>query len=340
MAGQNRKNIFTEIIVGAFMLMVFLALIIFTALTAGMDLITGRGRQTLTFTFTNVAGLRAQDSVIMRGMPVGKIRKLTLTTNGVLVEAIVDEKVALRQGYSASVKSTSLLGGHFLDLVEGDGAEIDAGIDHPLTGTPPHDWMADLSASIIDLRAFIKKIDGDKIASIIDNIDSTAHGLSNIVARVDAGQGTLGKLLSPDDTVYADLQATLASVREFTGHLNDNDGSINRLLADKGELYLSLSNTLHSLDIVSTRLRDGEGTLGKLLSNDDTIYTNIVAITADLKHLVTRVDAGDGTLGKLVNDPSLYNNVEGLVLDARSALDNFRETTPITSFGSLLMGGL
>ena len=341
----NRKNLFSEIVVGAFMVMVLLALIVFTALTAGIDFATGRGRKTLTFVFDDVAGLRAQDSVIMRGMPVGKVRKLSLGENGVLVEVLVDDSVNLREDYIATVRVSSILGGNHLALDEGSGAVI--GTHAPLPGATPRNLMVEVEAAVGDLRQFVGNLNGlvttldaAQINTIIADIGSTARGLSNIVSRVDAGQGTIGKLLSADATLYDDLGGILANVREFTTRLNESDGSVSRLLSDNGELYGSLASTLANLDTITTRLRDGEGTLGKFLSADDAIYNDIAVVTAGLRQLVGNLGEGGGTLGKLISDPSLYNNAEGLILDARSALDNFRETTPLTTFTSLIMGGL
>jgi hypothetical protein len=49
----------------------------------------------------------------------------------------------------------------------------------------------------------------------------------------------------------------------------------------------------------------------------------------------------EGTLGKLLSaDDTLYKDVKGLVGDARQTLDGIRETTPVTTFSTILMGGL
>lgn len=340
MAGGSGRNIFSELIVGFFMLIVAAALIIFTALTAGMDMFTGKGRQHMAFHFSDVAGLRAQDSVVMRGMPIGKVRRLTLVPDGVHVEILADQRLQLNEGYLATVRANSLLGGNHLLLVQGGGDALPHDEETVYTGTPPTDWLADLNDTIAEIRGVIRRVDGEKVASIIADVGATTRSLSNIVSRVEAGEGTLGKLLSADDTVYEDLSATLENLREVSQNLSSGDGSIARLLADDGTLYHSLSNTLGNINAVSARLESGDGTLGKLLSPDDTLYTNLLDASTGLKDLVAKIDSGDGTLGKLATDPTLYNEVEGLILDARSTLDNFRETTPITSFGSLLVGGL
>ena len=47
---------------------------------------------------------------------------------------------------------------------------------------------------------------------------------------------------------------------------------------------------------------------------------------------------GKGTLGKLLSDESMYNEVNGLIKDVRQVLDNYRDTTPISTFSSLAIG--
>jgi hypothetical protein len=36
----------------------------------------------------------------------------------------------------------------------------------------------------------------------------------------------------------------------------------------------------------------------------------------------------------------MYDEVQGAIKDVRQVLDNYRDTTPISTFGSLIMGGL
>ena len=56
--------------------------------------------------------------------------------------------------------------------------------------------------------------------------------------------------------------------------------------------------------------------------------------------MAEKLAKGEGTLGRLVNEDELYREVQGLAKDVRQTLDNFRDTTPISTFGSLIMGGL
>ena len=53
-----------------------------------------------------------------------------------------------------------------------------------------------------------------------------------------------------------------------------------------------------------------------------------------------RLKNGEGTLGKLSADESLYRELDGLVRDIRQIIDNYRDTTPISTFSSLATGAL
>ena len=52
------------------------------------------------------------------------------------------------------------------------------------------------------------------------------------------------------------------------------------------------------------------------------------------------MEKGEGTLGKLSADSKLYDEVTALLKDVRQIVDNYRDTTPISTFGSLIGGAL
>ena len=114
----------------------------------------------------------------------------------------------------------------------------------------------------------------------------------------------MGKLLSTNDAVYVDLKASLANIRRVTDDLKAGKGLAGRLVYDK-KLGADASELLEHLNGVSARL-----------------------------------DKGSGTLGKLMSDQELYNELNALIKDVRQIVDNYRDTTPVSTFGSLIMGGL
>jgi len=276
----------------------------------------------------------------------------------------------LRESCQITVAALSLLGGNYLLLEEGTGKQqpLESTI---FKGVPPADWMRDLGEIARNLNDLTSQ---GNLKNIVTNFEAMSEKLNAVATRVERGEGTLGKLLSTNDQVYADVAATVASTKNIAGRLERGEGTVGKLLSSDDSVYMDLKKTLaHAADI-SERLASGEGTIGKLLSKDDAIYrdiqgsvANIKAITAriaagdgllgritqdkqlsddaaklisNLKDFSAKLSAGDGTLGKLTSDPELYNEVNGLIKDVRQVVDNYRDTTPISTFAGLVGGAL
>ena len=388
---KKNSDVFSEVIVGIFMVAVIALLGYFTIIISGMDVMFGRKRATATIAFKDVGGLKERDNVIYRGMKVGTVDRIILGQSNILVEASVDDDVVLRKSCRVSVSALSLLGGNYLLLEEGTGEP------QPLTttvfhGEPPVDWMRDLGTIARNLSDLTS--DGN-VRSIVTNFEATAANLNTIVSRVERGEGTVGKLLSSDDTVYNDISNAVASAKTaaadisaIASRVERGDGTLGKLLSTNDVIHADLRDALASartaldavksaatnINAIAARLERGEGTMGKLLSSDDAVYAdlkaslaNIRKVTDDLKageglagRLVydkklgadasellenlngvsSRLAKGSGTLGKLMTDQELYNELNALIKDVRQIVDNYRDTTPVSTFGSLIMGGL
>ncbi len=142
---------------------------------------------------------------------------------------------------------------------------------------------------------------GSKPFDIITDLGEAVKGLQAMITAVSEGQGTLGKLLQ-DDTLYENMVVV-------------------------GE----------DLKNVSQRIQQGEGTLGKILY-DESLSDDLEATMASIRSISAAIDEGEGTLGKLVRDAKLYDETTLMVEDMRAAVDDLREASPITSFGSVLFG--
>ena len=388
---KKNSDVFSEVIVGIFMVAVIALLGYFTIIISGVDVMFGRKRATATIAFKDVGGLKERDNVIYRGMKVGTVDRIILGQSNILVEASVDDDVVLRKSCRVSVSALSLLGGNYLLLEEGTGEP------QPLTttvfhGEPPVDWMRDLGTIARNLSDLTS--DGS-VRSIVTNFEATAANLNAIVSRVQRGEGTVGKLLSSDDTVYNDISNAVASAKTaaadisaIASRVERGDGTLGKLLSTNDVIHADLRDALASartaldavksaatnINAIAARLERGEGTMGKLLSSDDAVYAdlkaslaNIRKVTDDLKageglagRLVydkklgadaselldnlngvsSRLAKGSGTLGKLMTDQELYNELNALIKDVRQIVDNYRDTTPVSTFGSLIMGGL
>ena len=291
------RELTVEVIVGAFMVMIFLGLSYFTIILSKSHI--GREKKEIVIRFSDVMGLREGDSVVVRGMPVGQVKALRLEQNGVHVIASVgtDSDISIRKGHKMTIVSTSMLGGRHLEIYEGpDDADVLAS-DIVYQGVDPYDLMSDAAEVINEMKLSI--VEG----GVLENIKTISSDLSELSTRLRTGKGPLGKLLAEDSTLYDDVSATVASMRD-----------------------------------IAERLEEGKGTLGKLLSKDDTLYKDMSDAVASLKEVAEKIEKGEGTAGKFVNDDALYKEVEAVVREVRAAVDDFRETAPVVSFGSVFFG--
>ena len=78
----------------------------------------------------------------------------------------------------------------------------------------------------------------------------------------------------------------------------------------------------------------------KLAADASLLVERLSTASADLADAASRLRNGEGTLGKLSSDSKLYDEVTALIKDIRQMVDNYRDTTPISTFGSLIGGAL
>ena len=388
---KKNSDVFSEVVVGVFMVAVLALLVYFTVVISGVDVLFGREKALARIAFTDVGGLKERDNVVYRGMKVGIVEKIELAPTNVMVTVLVDRGVVLREGCHASVSALSLLGGNYLLLEEGAGA-VQPLATTVFRGDPPIDWVRDLGKIAGSLNEVLN--DGS-FRSIISNFEATAENVNKIVARVERGEGTAGRLLSRDDTVYQDLREAVAGAKRAVGdaektfdgarktfdhaaavaeRLDRGEGTLGRLLSTDDAVYADLKQTLANAAAISARIERGEGTLGRLTAKDDALWgdlTNAVAnvraataklksgegllgrafndaaladdaakLVANLRTVSERLEKGEGTLGRLMTERELYDEVNATIKDVRQIIDNYRDTTPITTFGALATGAL
>lgn len=341
---KKRSDAFADTVTGVFMIAVLALLGYFTIVISGVDLIRGRSRVEVDVAFDRVGGLKEHDCVMYRGTKVGTVERITLTPSNLVARLSIDDSVVLRDGYRVSVQSMSLLGGNHLVLEEGEGAVLDLART-PLRGEAPTDWMRDFAQVA---RTLNEATDGGELKAIVTNVAAVSEKVRILSERLERGEGTLGRLMAKDDGgLYDDLRTTVANARTTS---------------------VDLKKAVADAAVIAERLKNGEGTVGKLLASDTKLYDDLQAgvasfrkacesfdlgdVKGDVKGLVSeanrllgslntvadRLKNGEGTLGKLAADETLYREVEGLVRDIRQVIDNYRDTTPVSTFTSLATG--
>ncbi len=322
MKRSQLREMSMEIVVGAFMFMILLALGFFTIILSHQNIF--KPTYPLQVRFEHVQGLRQGDNVFMRGVMIGRVKSLTVEPDGVLVKATLEQEPSIREGYRIEIKPSSVLGGQYLSIYEGPPGEERVDIDTILYGVEPIDLMDEATAAVKSIR------DAMEEGQILYNIEKTMANLSVMTEDMAEGRGTIGRLLV-DDTLYNNLEEITVNLREVSAMLERGDGTLGALLHDD-TLYVNLTD-------VSTRLAEGQGVLGRLLAEDETLYDDVAATAAAMREFTERISKGEGTMGKLIADDELYEEAKLLLHEIRAAVDDFRETAPITTFTSIFFGG-
>ena len=304
------REVTIEILVGLFIFVVLTLLGVFTIVLSQESLL--RKSYAYEFVFSEVGGLREGDNVFLRGMNVGRVKQTDLQDSHVRVYVTLDVPIQLRHGYKIDVVDSSMLGGKNLKIYEGPEDAPEIGENTTILGSKP--------------------------VEIIEVLGRAVGELQQTINSVNAGEGTLGKLLK-DETVYENLAQISEDFKQIMSRLERGEGSLGMLLAaDDGQLYNDGRTLMANLRLISQNLADGKGTLGQLMSGEDAAFEDLEATLANVRSISDSINAGEGTLGKLVRDAKLYDETTLLVEDVRAAVDDLREASPITSFGSVLFG--
>lgn len=301
MSDKYNKDLSIEVLVGFFMFIILIALGIFTIVLSRQNFL--QKKYPVAVVFDEISGLRDGDNVFLHGTKVGTVKSTLLQDNRVVVRADLDVPVQFREGYKIEVTDSSVLGGKQLKIFEG-----------PLQAPPVPEGTV---------------IAGKNPINILDELSAAVAGIKTMTDQITSGQGTLGKLIY-DGALYDNL-------RDVSDKLAKGEGTVGRLINDE-TVYNDLKSTMANLDEVSGRLANGEGTLGKLLSKDDQLYQDISTTMANLRTITDKIGSGEGTLGKLVNDDQMYTEAQKLLGELRAAIDDMRETSPVTTFSTVFFG--
>lgn len=330
---MRARELTMELMVGTFLFVVLLMLSFFTIVLSRENFF--KKSYPLVVVFEDVMGLREGDNVTIRGMPVGKVKSLSLYADGVHVLAETERELQLRSDYRIQVISTSVLGGRYLQVFEGSALAPRLPAGATLRGLRPYDLMAEASEIVARARKSIEE------TRLFENVGAAVSNLTAITERINRGEGSLGQLIN-NEALYADAAETMREIK---------------VAVSEKQLFARIEAAAANLEEISAKIVRGEGTVGKLI-NDDTLYVDAADIVADLKtairerNLLANVEAsvanlkeisdkiarGEGSIGRMVNDDDLYVQMQHAMEEVRSALNDIRETTPIATFSSIVLG--
>ncbi len=296
--------------------------------------------------FDNAEGLRKGAPVRLQGVDVGNVTRISVDAGKPLTPVDVTMKVNtryrdfLRKDSVAVLSTAGVLGETYVDI---DSSKA--------TGAPAEDGAVLQSYNPPGLK---NALTGAQ--NTLQNVDVLVRRLDRIVASVEDGKGTIGKLIY-DPSLFNRLNATLTEMQQMVNQIHSGKGSIGKLVMDE-ELYNKANASVDKLNQIIDEVNQGKGTVGKLLK-DEAVYKNLNQTVAktnalmddinqgkgalgmlakneefarkldktvtNLQTLTANINEGKGTMGKLFVDPSLYNNADKSLLQMSNLLQAIRE---------------
>jgi phospholipid/cholesterol/gamma-HCH transport system substrate-binding protein len=171
-----------------------------------------------------------------------------------------------------------------------------------------------------------------QIGNEMQALQKIADRVNSLLAGVDAGRGSIGKLSKDWPSQYSDLPA---QVQSLVADYRNAHGTLNKLLVDNGEISGELDATRQRINDIMGAFQAGQGTAGKLpemrkeidraLQEFDALNAAVNTRTGNLSDLqqrignlaerfngiAARINAGQGTIGQFLVNPRLSETLAG-----------------------------
>lgn len=163
-----------------------------------------------------------------------------------------------------------------------------------------------------------------------DTVLTTLNKTNALLSHIESGKGLVGKLVYDDkyaDQLTTSLSSSAQSLASITGRvqhdLDAGNGALPALLSDPEgkkkvyELVDNLRTTSANLALFSASLKNGQGLVPRLLNDKqygDQALTEFQQLVTQLDQAVKKINAGEGTAGKIINDPTVYESINDILI--------------------------
>jgi hypothetical protein len=314
----------------------FVALLILGVLLA---LLTGgrlfRSYSSLYIYMPDAAGLGAQASVRLNGIPIGTVERVGFSgvkdpERGIVAELKIDTTYLSQIPVDsvASLTAENAVGDKYVDITRGKSrTHMRAGATVPFA--PPTDVM-----ERVDMAEF----------------EARMRAIDLLLADIQAGESTVGKFFVGDQ-LYRETVAAIGNLEKAVDSAAGAQRTFGRLLYS-AEAYNNILQTVRRLDDQFAAVERGEG-YGRYLRDssqydsirgrlagmrrsvedmgkskflaDDAAYTRWVSVINGLIRNIDELNRGEGSMGTLFVSAQPYESMTGSSRDLAQSLSEFRE---------------
>ena len=265
--------------------------------------------------FPNVGGIVRDANVMYAGIPVGKVREISLSEDKTLkvrVKLAIYEGYVIRNDARFVINQSGLLGDRYVDV-----------IPQSITAPPIKPGESVEGYSSVDLTEAIRGVVDvlHQAAGTIGRIDEAVRRTDSAIKRIDELVLSTQSLTHVSETL-ANFDAVTSNTVALTASL--------RSVVDQSQQ--SVSNTLARFSTAADNVQIASKRVDDLVVNNqgqiDAGVKNFVQSTQRLNDIMEKLQRGEGTVGKLIVDPTLHDELVKLVQNWRAHGILYKEGPP------------
>ena len=209
----------------------------------------------LNIKFNDVSGLPLKAPVKLAGVEIGKVKKIKIEGEDVVVVAEIHDGITIRQGAQFSVVMTGIIGSKYLKVVQGyPGAAVlkpgeyilgqndvpmdvmiaqtmssikefvDSVNNNGMLGTQLNQTMTEIRQLSTNLNQMLASM-RPYITHSVQNLDAASAKLADLLTAIDNGEGVLGSLVKDPQMkqevkeTVSDLRTTMNEVKTVVGKM-------------------------------------------------------------------------------------------------------------------------
>ena len=278
----------------------FIVFISIAVLFFGIRFLQNESFQKSTFTFkivfNDLQGLDISDDVRMLGKKIGRVSGTEIIGQKIAVQVTIDNSFAFKLPIDSDIEITQsdLMGSKFIAIYPGKDNNNFILPKETISGSNT------VAASLTeDISNFAKKINETYGQKQKEQVKNTINSIETSSALLEKFVASNMDLVSAEDK---------DNLHNLLSNINDISNNLSLIISEEND------NVRESIDQFNVLMK-------KLPSISDDLNEAI----ASLKDVIIKINSKNSSIGKMINDDELYNNVNDLIVDSKSLVNDIKD---------------